>query len=187
MDYLLETQLFRAVKPKAYLIDAGATGSVDLESVAFKNPDDSHVLVTVNHAQTPLSFEVFWRERLLTYTQPAGAVTFFVWDPKSELVSLVPSEAQPSSSREGSVSIEAKCSLASPLGVDLRCESRSFDCSVFPVRFSCNSEENGVMLRLTVLSRDNVNRPRQGFVTITATPDVGEPTALKLPCCGANP
>ncbi|MGD0096181.1 MAG: glycoside hydrolase family 30 beta sandwich domain-containing protein [Terracidiphilus sp.] len=188
MDFLLVTQLFRAVKPKAYLIDAAATGSKDLESIAFRNPDDSTVLLTVNHAQSPISLEVFWRDRLFTYTEPAGAVAFFVWDPKSQLVSLVPSEARLSASGEGSLSIEAKCSQVSPLGIDLRCESRSFDCSIFPVRFSCGSDQNGVTLNLTVYSKDksDMNRMKPGFVTVTATPDVGEPTSLRLPCCNAK-
>jgi hypothetical protein len=157
-DFLLTAQLSRAVKPKAYRIASGVTGSDDLESLAFRNPDGTYVLFTA----------------------------LFAWDPKSQLVSLVPRESR--NSAKDSLSIEAKCSKLSPLGIDLRCESHAFQCSIFPVRFICNRQPGSVILSLTVYSagENNLDRKKPGFVTITATPDVGEPTSLRVPCCSAG-
>jgi hypothetical protein len=188
IDFLLMTQLFMAVKPKAYRIYSGVIGSVDLESLAFHNPDGTYVLFTVNHSKSPVSLEAFWKDRVFTYTQAGSSIALFAWDPKSELVSLVPSEPRISAKGEGSVSVEATCSNVSPLGIDLRCESQSFYCSIFPVRFTCNSLQKSVTLSVTVYSTDenDQDRIKPGFATITAAPDVGEATTLRVPCCRAG-
>jgi len=188
MDFLLMTQLFVAVKPKAYRIASGVTGSDDLESLAFRNPNGTYVLFTVNHSKSPVSLEAFWKDRLFTYTQAGSSIALFAWDPKSPLVSLLPNEPQVSAKGEGSVSIEAKCSKMSPLGIDLRCESKAFSCSIFPARFTCNAQPGSVMLRVTVSSTDEneTDRMKPGFVTITAAPDVGELTNIRIPCCSAR-
>jgi len=185
IDFLLMTQLYRAVKPKAYRIAAGVTGSDDLESLAFRNPDGTYVLFTVNHSKSAVRLEAFWKDRVFTYTQAGSSIALFAWDPKSPLVSLVRSE--PGISAKGSVSIEAKCSSPSPLGINLRCESYGFSCSIFPVSyFNCSSQQENLKLSVTVDSTDksDTDRVKPGFVTITAAPDVGEPTILRVPCCG---
>lgn len=186
IDFVLTAQLFRAVKPEAYLIASGVTGSDDLECLAFRNPDGTYVLFTVNHSKSPVSLEAFWKDRLFTYTQAGSSIGLFAWDPRSQLVSLVSRE--PGISAKGSVSIEAKCSKASPLGVDLRCESQASYCSIFPIRFTCNSRQNSVMLNVTVYpaGESNTDGMKPGFVTITAAPDVGEPTSLRVPSCSAG-
>jgi hypothetical protein len=181
IDSLLMTQLATAVKPKAYRIGSGVTGSDDLESLAFRNPDGTYVLFTVNHSKSTVSLEAFWKDRLFTYTQAGKSVAIFAWDPKSPLVSLVLRE--PRISATGSVSVEAKCSNMSPVGIDLRCESQAFSCSIFPVRFTCNSQQEGVILSVTVdtSGRNGTHRAQPGFVTVTAAPDVGELTSLRIP------
>ena len=186
IDFLLMTQLFRAVKPKAYRIVSGVTGSDDLESLAFRNPDGTYVLFTANHSKSPVSLEAFWKDRLFTYSQAGRSIAIFAWDPKSQMVSLVPGE--PRISAKGSVSVEAKCSNVSPLGIDLRCESQTFYCSIFPVRFTCSPQQERVTLSVTVYStdEDDTDHMKPGFVTITAAPDVGELTSLRLPCCSAK-
>lgn len=188
VDFLLMTQLFRAVKPKAYRILSGVTGSDDLESVAFRNPDGTYALFTVNHSKSPISLEVFWKDRLLTCTQPGGSVAIFDWDPKGPLVTLVPGASRISAAGEDYLSVEAKCSKESFLGIDLRCESQTLNCFIFPIRFTCNSHQKSVILSVAAYSKDknDINRVKPGFVTITATPDVGEPTILRLPCCSAD-
>jgi len=187
IDFLLMTQLFIAVKPRACRIASGVTGSDDLESLAFRNPDGTYVLFTVNHSKSHVSLEAFWKDRLFTYTQAGNSIALFDWDPKSQLVSLVPSEPRMTKG-EGSVSVEAKCSSMSPLGIDIRCESQTFYCSIFPIRFACNSLEKSVILSVTVYSTDknDTNRVQPGFVTITAAPDVGQLTSLRVPCCSAG-
>jgi hypothetical protein len=183
IDFLLMTQLFMSVKPKAYRIFSGVTGSDDLESLAFRNPDGTYVLFTVNHSKSPVSLEAFWQDRLFTFTQAGSSIAIFDWDPKKQLVSLVPSEPRISAKGEGSVSVEAKCSNVSPLGIDLRCEGQTFYCSIFPVRFACNSQQRSVTLSVTVYStgKNDTHRAKPGFVTITAAPDVGELTSLRVP------
>jgi hypothetical protein len=188
IDFVLMTQLLRTVKPKAYLIASGVTGSDDLESLAFRNPDGTYVLFTVNHSKSPVSLEASWKDELFTYTQAGRSIGLFAWDPKSQLVSLVPRE--PGISAKGSVSIEAKCLKMSPLGIDLRCEGQASYCSIFPIRFTCNSQPGSVILSVTAYStstnESDIDGMKPGIVTITAAPDVGEPTRLRVPCCSAG-
>ncbi|MGA2851102.1 MAG: glycoside hydrolase family 30 beta sandwich domain-containing protein [Terracidiphilus sp.] len=185
IDSLLMTQLYTAVKPKAYRIAAGVTGLDDLESLAFRNPDGTHVLLTVNHSKSAVTLEAFWKDRMFTYSQAGRSIAIFAWDPKSPLVSLVLRD--PRFSAKGSVSVEAKCSNLSPVGIDLRCESRDFYCSIFPVRFTCSPQQDSVELSVAVYSTEesDTDHMKPGFVTITAAPDAGEPTSLRTPCCSA--
>jgi hypothetical protein len=182
LDSLLMTQFVTAVKPQAYRIVSGVTGSDNLESLAFRNPDGTYVLFTVNHSKSAVSLEAFWKDRLFTYTQAGRSVAIFVWDPESPLVSLVMRE--PRISAKGSLSVEAKCSNVSPVGIDLGCESQEFYCSIYPVRFTCNSQQESVMLSVTVspAGKNDTDRMKPGFVTITAAPDAGEATSLRVPC-----
>jgi hypothetical protein len=181
VDFLLMTQLSRVVKPKAYRIVSGVTGSGDIESLAFRNPDGTYVLFTVNHSKSPVSLEAFWKDRLFTYTQAGKSIAIFAWDPKSQLVSLVASG--PQTSAKGSVSVEAKCSNVSPVGIDLRCESQASYCSIFPVHFTCSSQQESVLLSVTVYAADenDTDAMKPGFVTIIAAPDAGELTSLRVP------
>jgi hypothetical protein len=183
IDFVVMTQLFVAVKPKAYRIASGVTGTDDLESVAFRNPDGTHVLFTVNHSKLPVSLEAFWKDRVFTYVQAGKSIAIFAWDPKSKLISLVPSE--PRNSAKGSFSVEARCSNASPVGIDLRCESQTFSCSIFPVRFTCNRRQENIKISVSVYPADenDTDPAKPGFVTITAAPDAGEPTSIRVPCC----
>jgi hypothetical protein len=180
IDFLLITQLSIAVRPMAYRMAAEVTGSRDVESLAFRNPDGTRVLFTVNHSKQPVSLEASWKERLLTYIQTGNSVALFVWNPKSQLVSLVAQKQQVSS--QDSFSLEAKCTQSSPLGIELRCESPALSCSVFPVYFTCDSQEDGVPLVVTVAPIDNTSAmgSKPVFVTITAAPDVGELTRLRV-------
>jgi len=186
MDSLLMTQFVTAVKPKANRIVSGVTGSDNLESLAFRNPDNTYVLFSVNHSKSPVSLEAFWKDRLFTYTQAGKSIAIFAWDPMSPLVSLVLRDSR--TSPKGSASVEAKCANLSPVGVDLRCESEDFNCSIFPVRFTCNAQQESVILSVTVDSTDenHTDPTKPGFVTVTAAPDVGEPTSLRVPCRSAR-
>lgn len=186
MDSSLMTQFVTAVKPNAHRIVSGVTGSDNLESLAFRNPDGTHALFVVNHSKSAVSLEAIWKDRLFTFTQAGKSLAIYAWDPKSQLVSLVPKEAQIPA--KGSVFVEAKCSNVSPVGIDLGCESPSYYCSVSPVRFTCSSQQDSVMLSVTVDSTDEnaAGHGKPGFVTITAAPDVGEPTSLRIPCLGAG-
>lgn len=186
IDFMLMTQFFVAVKPKAYRIASGVRGSEDLEALAFRNPNGTFVLFTVNHSSSPVTLQTLWKNGLFTYTQTANSIAIFAWDPKSELVSLVPSEPQIAGKGESSIAVEAKCSNVSPLGIDLQCESKSFHCSIFPNRFTCNSQPESILLNVMVNSASDTDRMKPGFIILTATPDVGGPTRLRVPCCSAD-
>ena len=183
VDFMLMTQLFMAVKPNAYRIISAVAGSNDLESLAFRNPDGTYVLIAVNHSQSPVSTEVFWKDRVFNSIVPAQAVAFFAWDPKSQLVSLVPGKTRISGMEEGSLAITAKCSHVSAVSVDLRCESQAFYCSVFPIRFTCDGRDSSGLLSVTFQPKDRNEGHSMavGSMRITATPEVGEPTVLSLP------
>ena len=56
------------------------TFSTSIQDVAFKNPDGSKVVVTLNTASSSQSFKIKWGGESFTYTLPAGAVATFVWN-----------------------------------------------------------------------------------------------------------
>ncbi|HEY0794289.1 MAG TPA: glycoside hydrolase family 30 beta sandwich domain-containing protein [Acidisarcina sp.] len=186
IDFMLLTQFSRVVRPGTHRVACGVKGTSDIESLAFRNPDGTFVLFTVNHSKSSVSLEAFWKDRLFTYTQASSSIALFTWDPKSQLVSLVP--RKPQSLAKGSLTIEAKCSNPSPLSVDLQCESQALSCSIFPVRFTCDSQQDSVILSVTVRPTDknDTRGIKPGVLTITATPDVGELTTLRVPCCSAG-
>lgn len=184
IDFLLIMQLSQAVKPLAYRISAEVTGSKQIESVAFSNPDGTRVLFTVNHSETPMALKTFWKDRLFHFTQAGNSMAVFAWDPKSQLVSL--DVQKPQHFTENTVSLGARCSQISPLGIDLRCESSAASCTVFPVYFTCDSDQASVPLTVTVRPTDH-NQHQPVFVTVTAAPDVGELTALKVSSTSREP
>ncbi len=52
----------------------------DLETVAFRNPDDgSKVLIVVNTTAQERTFAVRWSGQSFRYVVPAGAVVTFFW------------------------------------------------------------------------------------------------------------
>ena len=186
LDFLLITQLSRAVKPHAYRMASGVEGSADLETLAFLNPDGTHVLFTVNHSRLPVSLEGYWNGRMFSYTQAGRSIGLFAWDPKRPLVSLVPKEKPIFA--DGVLSIEAACFNVSPLGFDVRCESQAY-CSVVPAHFSCSSQQSRTMLNVTACSigKNPADHKDRGFVTITAAPDAGPATSLRVPCRSGGP
>lgn len=68
----------RFVRPGAYRVES-TTGVHGLESVAFRNPDRSFVLIVVNPAAEPQAFAVSAGSRSFGYTLPGGAVATFRW------------------------------------------------------------------------------------------------------------
>lgn len=83
VDYYVLGQASKFVVPGAYRIDSNSFGSGSVEDVAFRNPDGSVVLVTLNSGSSAVSFNAKWLGQYFTYTQPAGAVTTFVWPPST--------------------------------------------------------------------------------------------------------
>jgi glucosylceramidase len=50
-----------------------------IETVAFRNPDSTRVLIALNNSNAARSFRVEWRGQLLTHTLPAGAAATYKW------------------------------------------------------------------------------------------------------------
>jgi glucosylceramidase len=66
------------VRPGALRI-ASTTAVQGLESVAFRNPDSSKVLIVVNTATAERRFAMRWAGKTLLYALPAGAVATLRW------------------------------------------------------------------------------------------------------------
>lgn len=52
-----------------------------IETVAFRNPDSTRVLIALNNSGSARAFRVDWRGQSFAYTLPAGAVATYKWAP----------------------------------------------------------------------------------------------------------
>ena len=50
-----------------------------IETVAFRNPDSTRVLIALNNSNAARNFQVAWRNQQFAYTLPAGAVATYKW------------------------------------------------------------------------------------------------------------
>jgi glucosylceramidase len=71
--------LARFVTPGAHVIASTSFGDVSVDTVAFRNPDGSHVLLATNGAADPKTFRVQSSGRQFQYTLAPGAVATFTW------------------------------------------------------------------------------------------------------------
>ncbi|NBI27767.1 carbohydrate-binding protein [Chengkuizengella marina] len=76
VEYYVLGHFSKFVKPGAKRIESNHT---EIQNVAFKNPDGSKVLVTLNPASEQKTFKVNWGSQSFTYTLPAGAAATFKW------------------------------------------------------------------------------------------------------------
>jgi glucosylceramidase len=67
-------------------VDAGAlrisssTVAGSIETVAFRNPDGSKVLIALNNSAAAKTFKVQWNGQSFNYTLPAGALATYKWN-----------------------------------------------------------------------------------------------------------
>ena len=54
--------------------------TLGLDDVAFVNPDGSRVLLAYDNSPHPISFEVEWQGRYISYTLPSRATVTLAWD-----------------------------------------------------------------------------------------------------------
>ncbi|WP_204041614.1 RICIN domain-containing protein, partial [Acrocarpospora phusangensis] len=78
VEYYVLGHASKFVRSGARRIDSSSYAN-DLESVAFKNPDGSVALVTLNAGSGSKAFKVRWKGQSITYTLPAGAAATFTW------------------------------------------------------------------------------------------------------------
>lgn len=84
-DYYAIGHASKFIVPGADRI-ASTTFYNGLESVAFKNPDGSKVLIVANTSgSADKTFVVRWGTKALTYTLPQGAVATFTWAGEQEI------------------------------------------------------------------------------------------------------
>ncbi|MEK3885510.1 S-layer homology domain-containing protein [Paenibacillus sp. PL2-23] len=68
------------VSTGAVRIKSNTFGNGSIETVAFKNPDNSKVLIALNSSKEARSFKVRWGSQSFTTSLPAGAVATYTWD-----------------------------------------------------------------------------------------------------------
>ncbi len=69
----------RFVTPGAQVIGSTTYGDGSIETVAFQNPDGSHVMLALNSDDADRSFRVTSGDRSFAYSLPPGALSTFKW------------------------------------------------------------------------------------------------------------
>lgn len=77
VEYYALGHASRFVDPGAVRIDSSQVSGI--ENVAFKNPDQSLVLIAVNSAEESRQFKVQWADRAYTFTLAARSAVTFKW------------------------------------------------------------------------------------------------------------
>jgi glucosylceramidase len=80
VEYYVIGHLSKFVVPGAHRI-ASTTYEGQLETVAFRNPDGSSVLIVLNSSTEPrpIAFDVLWRGHYFSYDLPGQSVATFTW------------------------------------------------------------------------------------------------------------
>lgn len=78
VDYYTLGHVSKFVEPGAYRIDSTSLQN-NVETVAFKNPDGSKVLVMSNRTNAQKDVKVRWGSKAFTYQLPAEAAVTFKW------------------------------------------------------------------------------------------------------------
>jgi glucosylceramidase len=85
VDFTVLAHASKFVLPGAFRIDSNSSEQTPLEHVAFRNSDGSIVLLALNPADTPVSFNIAWQGQYASYTVAPSAVVTFRWPAKSKL------------------------------------------------------------------------------------------------------
>lgn len=160
-DYYLVGQFSKYTRPGAYQVrsDDGNTGGV--LPVAFRNPDGSIVLVAYNNTADNVSFDVPWSGKSFNYTQPAGAVTTFVWSPATlpaVAISMAPSGLLLSPGATGNIALTFDPVNGANTQVALACSGAPIGaaCSFTPSSLSISgSTQATASLKLTTTAPAN--------------------------------
>lgn len=78
VDYYTLGHVSKFVDPGAYRIDSTSLDG-NIESVAFRNPDNSKVLVMTNLVGRDQSMKIKWGTQVLDYTIPAESMVTMTW------------------------------------------------------------------------------------------------------------
>lgn len=86
-DYFSIGHASKFVIPGAYRIASTSYQYQGLESVAFKNPDGSKVLIVSNTSFSDKSFNAHWGNQGFFYSLPGGTTATFTWEGEQPTVS----------------------------------------------------------------------------------------------------
>jgi glucosylceramidase len=81
VDYYVLGQATKFLQPGAVRIASDEPAGTELKDVAFRNPDGTVVLYTLNAGTTSQDFRIGFHGKTAATTLPAGAVATFVWKP----------------------------------------------------------------------------------------------------------
>lgn len=81
LDYYVLGQASKFVMPGAVRIASDEPVGTQVKDVAFRNPDGSIVLYTVNTGPTSQAVRIGFRQKTAATTLTAGAVATFIWKP----------------------------------------------------------------------------------------------------------
>ncbi|MGB7548673.1 MAG: glycoside hydrolase family 30 beta sandwich domain-containing protein [Terracidiphilus sp.] len=81
VDYYVLGHASKFLLPGAVRIASDEPAGTQLKDVAFRNPDGSVVLYTLNAGTMSQTFRIGFHKKLVATTIPAGSVATFVWKP----------------------------------------------------------------------------------------------------------
>jgi glucosylceramidase len=79
VEYYALAHASKFVDPGAVRINSNTVAG-GIETVAFRNPDGSKVLIALNNSNASNTFKVSWTGQSFNYTLPAGALATFKWN-----------------------------------------------------------------------------------------------------------
>jgi glucosylceramidase len=79
VDFTALAHASKFVQPGARRIESNTFGESSLEDVAFQNPDGSVVLLVLNSARKPITFNIAWSGKYAVYTVNGSNVATFIW------------------------------------------------------------------------------------------------------------
>jgi glucosylceramidase len=79
VDFTVLGHASKFVAPGAFRIDSSTFEQDRLESVAFRNPDGSIVLIVLNSGTTAATFNLSWKDKYASYHLEPAAVATFRW------------------------------------------------------------------------------------------------------------
>ena len=81
LDYYVLGQASKFLLPGAVRIASDEPAGTQLKDVAFRNPDGTVVLYTLNAGAASQQLRIGFRQKTVATILPAGAVATFVWKP----------------------------------------------------------------------------------------------------------
>ena len=81
LDYYVLGQASKFLFPGAVRIASSEPADTKLKDVAFRNPNGSIVLYTLNAGSTSQDFRIAFHGKTAATTLPAGSVSTFLWKP----------------------------------------------------------------------------------------------------------